>query len=1237
MALTTEARVDLSRLRREALEVFQVVENIFSLLEGGQNTEIGFSDAAFELRNTAIEAERLDRVLQQMTDNDVTVAVSVDGEEEITETVEQVQRLDEIDPTVEISSEGLDELGLGLGQVSLDADELVSKLSDQLPAGARSAVNALLAVNPALAAFAASLAAVAVVGAQYQAAQNEIQIATGATGEALQGLTESAARVASEVPASLQAAAEQVGVLNTFLGSSGAELEGLAEGVLDVSRLLGEDATSNAQNFAQVLNLFGESAEDGVERLDLLFAATQRYGVGLGSLLGTLETSGGVFQAVGLNLEESVNLIGQFNLAGLGAGEATAALTQLIARAEDSGRTFNEALLDLQSSIQTAATEQEAFNIGIEAFGTRSGVAFSQAIRSGIIDLNDLEGALGATAGLVAQTAADTETAGQALREAFNGLVDGIAPLGEGVIVAVTGITSALAGLPDGVAQLGALTAAAGAATLAFGPLGAAAVAGFGALSLILGDQADQARQAAERADRFTEALIEAGDQSVSHTVDIGALADAYNGLAGAVEPATTEIAEFSTSSAAFSAVLGDLSESTRVLFGRFVEAGGDIDTAFDAIRSGSDIFEAIQNVAENSSRSVESLTGRLIELAEQSGNPDLVAAAEQIGEFATQSDLSRQELAALLDAFDETADASDDMRRELEALTLQDEAVTDTTSEFGREVARLAAELREAGNDIDPYTAAVRRLDETYGDLVVTIDEASFAVGGSSAAQAAGLARQQQQAAAAAQAIDLMAQRYQAIGEQQFDLIVNAELETERIRSGIADARQIADAVFGDPFRISLEPDQASLADAANQLAQRLQERASFAANQFVIENSGLLSAAQQELFNQLIAGGGAQAASWVQQLRDAIVNEDNELIATLTEALNSGIEALDLEEVWQEKAAEIEDQDPARIPARFDIDDSELRRERIAAITAILEVEDPGDIPIGLDIDDSELDRIRQRTIAAQVSLGVDTAALDELSDEELELLARIAGVDDQLVDQVTSQTRNIDVELVPFIDQAELDRIAAAIEEAFRTGIPQPLAAGGAFDSSGAQFMRHGGFIANNPGAGVPFSYAGRAFVAGEDPRGPENVEFGPGGMSVVGAYHPARLTLDRLAATGVLDKIEPLLADRFAANAGQVDAAGRVEAAPVLFDVSVRAAEWMSAVSSTDELGKISAGFDRLNQKVDRLVAASEDAALSGSQIQANTRRNAEIVDAVEVNTRRGVSGGSRSARDAGLWP
>lgn len=74
--------------------------------------------------------------------------------------------------------------------------------------------------------------------------------------------------------------------------------------VMEASRMLGDDGTANADNFGSGMYQRQIPAEQGTDKLDALFVATQDYGVSLGGIIGHLNTYGPVLQNAGFSMEE---------------------------------------------------------------------------------------------------------------------------------------------------------------------------------------------------------------------------------------------------------------------------------------------------------------------------------------------------------------------------------------------------------------------------------------------------------------------------------------------------------------------------------------------------------------------------------------------------------------------------------------------------------------------------------------------------------------------------------------------------------------------------------------------------------------------------------------------------------------------------------------------------------------------------------------------------------------------
>ena len=84
------------------------------------------------------------------------------------------------------------------------------------------------------------------VGATFDDMNDAIQIGTGASGEKLEELKDVASNIFTSIPTTTAIAGQAVADLNTRLGLTGDDLEGVAKQVIEAGRLLNEEVDVNA-------------------------------------------------------------------------------------------------------------------------------------------------------------------------------------------------------------------------------------------------------------------------------------------------------------------------------------------------------------------------------------------------------------------------------------------------------------------------------------------------------------------------------------------------------------------------------------------------------------------------------------------------------------------------------------------------------------------------------------------------------------------------------------------------------------------------------------------------------------------------------------------------------------------------------------------------------------------------------------------------------------------------------
>lgn len=304
------------------------------------------------------------------------------------------------------------------------------------------------------------------LGTQLDSAYDGIRIGTGATGDALKGLEDSFGNVAATVPNDLESVGVAIADLNTRLGLTGPELEGLAQQFLDLSSITETDVGTNIENVTGLFNQFNVAAEDQAGVLDTLFRASQASGASLDTLTNAYNKNGAGLEALGFTLEEGVALLATFEKNGIDAARGSAGLNKVLKEATDLGIPAEQALSDLADSFKNAGSDADAAALGIEVFGARGGPQLANAIRSGNIQLDDLVGNLKASTDSIGDVQDETADAAETFKQLKNQLAIALGPaanklfssLGEAatnaapaivmVVEALTPLIEAFASLP---------------------------------------------------------------------------------------------------------------------------------------------------------------------------------------------------------------------------------------------------------------------------------------------------------------------------------------------------------------------------------------------------------------------------------------------------------------------------------------------------------------------------------------------------------------------------------------------------------------------------------------------------------------------------------------------------------------------------------------------------------------------------------------------------------------------
>lgn len=241
------------------------------------------------------------------------------------------------------------------------------------------------------------------IGGEFDEMTDAIIIGTGASGEALEALEESAKGIATTVPISFGEAGNIVQDLNTRLGLTGENLDEVGQRVAAAGELMG--SAINVESMSGAFAAFNVAADDMAGEMDYLFGVSQSTGIAFDDLTRILESNAPALQGLGFSFEESANMAGLLDRAGMDAsgmmGKMSKALVSLAQPGETAAEAYQRVLTEMEGYIE-AGDEAAAMDLATELFGTRGAAQFVGAVQSGALAMDDLRDAsLGAGEGIM--------------------------------------------------------------------------------------------------------------------------------------------------------------------------------------------------------------------------------------------------------------------------------------------------------------------------------------------------------------------------------------------------------------------------------------------------------------------------------------------------------------------------------------------------------------------------------------------------------------------------------------------------------------------------------------------------------------------------------------------------------------------------------------------------------------------------------------------------------------------
>lgn len=264
-------------------------------------------------------------------------------------------------------------------------------------------------------------------------------VRTGESGPALEAMRQSIINLGGSTAilgSDMETIGNVMGELYTRLGITGQGLEELTNNFMDLARLTGGDGVKQVQLVTRVMGDWGIENENAAKTLDMLFGASQAFGISVDDVAAKVVQFGAPMRQMGFDLEASVALFGKWEKEGVNAELAIGSLRIAAGNFARDNIPLQDGLRDTITAIKGATSESEALALAMDVFGARAGPDMAAAIREGRFELDEAIKILRATEGSLSQTVEATLDFRDRFTVSFNEAKLALLPLGE----ALTGL-----------------------------------------------------------------------------------------------------------------------------------------------------------------------------------------------------------------------------------------------------------------------------------------------------------------------------------------------------------------------------------------------------------------------------------------------------------------------------------------------------------------------------------------------------------------------------------------------------------------------------------------------------------------------------------------------------------------------------------------------------------------------------------------------------------------------------
>jgi len=269
----------------------------------------------------------------------------------------------------------------------------------------------------------------------YSSAFREIQRTTGATGAELKSLGDSFRNVfvkSNKGPDEVAHALTRVAVESKATGKT---LEDVTSTIINLSTITNSDLNTTLQVTLDMLDNWGISNEQATNKLNVLYAVSQKTGVAVNDLSDKLKIGGPTLRAYGVGFEEAASMVGVLADKGLDVDKFFASLEKLPKKIADT----HDLGVALDSLIAAAGNTDTGNMLSqvIEGFGGRGAIQFTEALKTIRSEYKTTATDVAKSGADINDTMAKTASIGDKFMNLKNIVTDALVPIGNIIATAI--------------------------------------------------------------------------------------------------------------------------------------------------------------------------------------------------------------------------------------------------------------------------------------------------------------------------------------------------------------------------------------------------------------------------------------------------------------------------------------------------------------------------------------------------------------------------------------------------------------------------------------------------------------------------------------------------------------------------------------------------------------------------------------------------------------------------------